>query len=637
MPSRINAPTLTGVYQQAAQRFADLPAFATRGRDGRYHTHTFAEVYEEGLALATALVDLGLRACENVAVVADNRYEWIVSDYGILLAGAADVPRGTDTTSQELAYILGHCDARFVFVENAKTLGKVAQLPGGVGRFAAVVVLEQDGELPRGVMSLADLVSRGRKLRGRGDRRAEERAQAVRSEDLFTIIYTSGTTGTPKGVQLTHGAMASQIRNLPFSLFPGERALSILPIWHSYERVFEMISIAMGVCTYYTSIRTFADDLRMVKPHVMASAPRLWENLYQKLMARVKEMPALRRGLFQAARSSSEAVRNAERFFAGHELDTTGRRLPELLARAFSHAAAWIACQIPHRLLEPVVLAKLRAAVGCDEFRGTISGGGALQPHVDEFFNSIGIPVLEGYGLTETCPVLAVRTWKKLVIGTVGPAYPETEVRIVDLTTGAVLYPGRKRGGGRGLRGEIHVRGPQVMVGYYKDPENTARVLHDGWLNTGDIGMVTFNNCLKILGRSKDTIVLLSGENVEPVPIEGRLTSSPLIDAVMVTGQDQKQLGALIVPSPEGLRAAGFHGNSLSAFAADPAVWDRIETEIKSLINADSGFRAFERITAFRLLEKPFEVGDELTQTLKLRRHVLQEKYRELIAAMHAG
>lgn len=636
MLQRIVPKTLTELYRKAAEAYGERPAFARRGGAAGWETISFTRLYERGLDLAEGFVELGLRPREHVAVFADNCLEWILTDYGVLLAGGADVPRGADSTPAEMKYIAEHSDARLVVAQNAAVLEKLesAGLPRGV----RVVVMHAEEAPPRGALLLAEVEKRGRESRARGSRRAEEAAQSVQPGDLFTIIYTSGTTGTPKGVQLTHAAMASQIRNLPFSLYPGERALSILPVWHSYERVFEMVAISMGVCTYYTSLRTLAEDLKSVRPHVMASAPRLWESLYQKLMARVQQMPAPRRALFHLARKAGCAVHNARRFFRGQELDMHGRSLPESIQRGVAHALRWMIYSPLLALLEPVVLLKLREAVGCGEFRGTISGGGALQAHVDEFFNSIGIPVLEGYGLTESCPVLAVRTWDNLVIGTVGPPYPETEIRIADLHTGEIVYPDRsRRDGGRGRRGEILARGPQLMKGYYKDPEGTARVLREGWLHTGDIGMMTFNGCLKILGRCKDTIVLLNGENVEPVPIENRLTASPLIEACMVTGQDEKHLGALVVPSLEGFRAAGVPAASLAELAEKPAAQALLEKEIRSLVSAEAGFKPFERIACFRMLPKPFEVGQELTATLKLRRHVIAETYAALIREMHRG
>lgn len=634
---RLRVDTLAGLYRQAAETYDNLPAFASRDSKGAFIPTTYRELYEQGIALATALIDLGLQPREHVGLLADNRLEWIIADYGVILAGGADVPRGTDITESEISYILSHADVRVVFIEHLSMLQKFLlvreQLPG----IQTIILMDPAAVAPAGVLKMEDLIRQGRELRAAGDRRAEKRAAGIKPEDLFTIIYTSGTTGTPKGVQLTHLNMASQVRNIPFELKPGDRALSILPVWHSYERVFEMVAISMGACTYYTSLRHIGEDLKTVKPTVMASAPRLWENLYQKLMARIESGPPLKRALFHAARNSTSAVKRAERFFVGQELDLTGRSTGENFRRGVAHAARWILHVGRHRVLDRIVLAKLRDAVGCSEFRGTISGGGALQPHVDEFFNFIGIPVLEGYGLTETAPVLAVRTWKNLVIGTVGQVYPETDIRIVDLNDGRVLYPDfTRKDRGRGLRGEIHARGPQIMKGYYKNPEGTARVLQDGWLNTGDIGMMTFNDCLKILGRSKDTIVLLSGENVEPVPIESRLVHSPLVDHCMIVGQDQKYLSALIVPSMEGFRSAGLKAQNAEEIAGSSEARQLLEKEMRALISAANGFKPFERVVDFRFVPKSFEVGKELTATYKVKRHVITDLYDALIKEMYS-
>jgi long-chain acyl-CoA synthetase len=348
----------------------------------------------------------------------------------------------------------------------------------------------------------------------------------------------------------------------------------------------------------------------------------------------VKSAPPVRQALFHIAYGAMRNVQRARRFFLGQLLDAHGRKFPESAALACKHAVLWALSILPAKLLDGLVLKKLRAVVG-GEFRGTISGGGALQPHVDEFFNFIGMPVLEGYGMTETSPVLAVRTWENLVIGTVGPFFPETQIRIVDLNTGAVLYPdSKRRNEGRGLRGEIHVKGPQVMRGYYKDPEGTARVLRDGWMNTGDIGMVTFNDCLKILGRSKDTIVLLNGENIEPVPIEARLAESAFVDQCMIVGQDRKALGALIVPSLDHFRQAGVEFSSVEELITRSEAQSLVDDDIREFISAASGFKPFERITAWRFVPKAFEVGDEMTSTFKLKRHVITDRYSHLIDEM---
>jgi long-chain acyl-CoA synthetase len=634
---RISAPDLASLFEEAGKRWGDLPAFSTRRADGTFHAVTYGQWYQRSVALAAALIDLGVGSRDHVAILSDNRFEWILADAAVQFCGAADVPRAADVTPGEIAYILDHADVEVAFVENAAVLAKVESVRGSLPKLRHLILIHPCGEDhgPGGnVHALRDLEIRGEELRLKGDRRVEERVAGIRPGDLFTMIYTSGTTGTPKGVQLTHAAMASQIRNLPFMLTSRDRALSILPVWHSYERVFEVISIACGVHTYYTSLRHLGEDLHAVKPTLMVSAPRLWEGLYQRILSKVEKAPLPSRLIFRAARTTADGVRRARSFFLGQEIDLQGRGAVASVLLAIRHAVAWVLCILPSLLLDRIVLAKLRGVVG-GEFRGTISGGGALPPHVDAFFNDIGIPVLEGYGLTESCPVLAVRTWDHLVIGTVGPVFPETEIRIVDPATGAVLYPDpSRRDLGRGKRGEILAKGPQIMKGYYKDPEGTARVLKNGWLATGDLGMVTFNDCLKIVGRCKETIVLLGGENVEPLPIESKLLESPLIDQCMVVGQDRKHLGLLVVPSLSGFAAAGITASDLAALEARPEVTGMLRLEIRRLVGEAAGFKPFERITAFHQLRKPFEVGDELTMTFKLRRHVITEKYDREIEAM---
>lgn len=634
MSDRIYAQNLAEVFRVAAERFRGEPAFAAKNADGQFESITYEALYERGLDLAEALISLGLQAREHVGLLSDNRQEWIECDYGVILAGAADVPRAADVTADEIVYILDHSDARFVFVENARVLGKVQAVRDRLQRVEHLIVMAPDAPVQEGVLRLQDLQEKGARLRAEGSREAEARAAAVRPEDLFTIIYTSGTTGQPKGVQLTHANMCSQIRNLPFPLERRDRALSILPVWHSYERVFEMIAIGNGVCTYYTSLRAVAQDLTEVRPTVMASAPRLWENLYERILSNVKTASPVKQLLFQTAYACKRAVERARLFVKGQELDLEGRSLLESGSLALRRLAAGAVCYLPARILDRVVLRKLRAIVG-GEFRGTISGGGALPPHVDEFFNFIGIPVLEGYGMTETTPVLAVRTWENLVIGTVGPPWPETEVRIVDLSNGSILYPNRKhRGLGCGLKGEIHVRGPQVMRGYYKNPEATDAVLHRGWMNTGDIGMMTYNGCLKILGRSKETIVLLSGENVEPTPIENKLCESPLIAQAIVVGHDAKHLGALIFPNLDEFRKEGFAAETVEELEHHQEAIQRLAPQVRALISDANGFKSFERIAAWRFVPKPFEVGEELTRTFKLKRHVVHEKYADLIESI---
>ncbi len=639
MIGRISEPNLASLFLEAGEQWGDHPAFATRRHDGTFHAVSYRQWRDRSLALATALIELGVAAKSHVAILSNNRFEWILADAAIQFCGAADVPRASDVTDQEIEYIINHADVEVIFVESEAVLAKVEALRESLPKLRHLIVMEwgQDGgkkKSQRSVHQLRDLEIRGEQIRLEGDRRAEERIKAIVPEDLFTLIYTSGTTGVPKGVQLTHAAIASQISNLPFELSPSDRALSILPIWHSYERVFKVISISCGLCTYYTSLRYLAEDLQTVRPTIMVSAPRLWEGLHKKILSRVESGAIFQQILFRAALVSAHAVQRARSFFTGQEIDLTGRGMIHSGVLALCNAVSFLIFILPFLILDRIVLAKLRAVVG-GHFRGTISGGGALPPHVDEFFNDIGIPVLEGYGLTESCPVLAVRCWNKLVIGTVGPFFPGTEIRIVDPVTGEVFYPNPLRSDlGRGMRGEIHAKGPQIMKGYYKDPEGSSRVLRDGWLATGDLGVVTFNNCLKIVGRCKETIVLLGGENVEPLPIESRLLESSLIDQCMMVGQDKKQLGVLLVPSLAGFAEAGMAVPDLSALRNDPEVHALLRAEVQRLICAGTGFKPFERIAFMELLERPFEVGEELTMTFKLKRHVIADRYASRIERM---
>lgn len=635
-PARSHNPrTIIDLYRLAAEKFGDHPAFCTRQPDGSFSAVGFSELYEHGLDLGAALIDLGVNAREHVGLLADNRLEWVVADCGILLAGAADVPRGSDVTFGEIEYILDHADVKVVFVENDAIFEKLHKCRPRLPGLTTVVVMDRRAKLLHGSLSLWDLVEKGRHLRANGCRRIEERITEVHPGDLFTLIYTSGTTGRPKGVMLTHANMVSQVRNLCIRVTPSDRMLSILPIWHCYERVGLMIAVGNGATTYYTSVRTIGEDLKKVKPTIMFSAPRLWESLYQRILHTVHQSSPGKRAMFRVAYFLSRRLRHSAFFIEGRRIDLTGRAWWQSLFTGVVQALVYVVLLFPYLVMDGLVTRKLRAILG-GKFRATVSGGGALPQHVDEFFNYIGVPVLEGYGMTETSPVLAVRTWKKRVIGTVGPAWKETEIRIVSLENGEILYPDRNRpDGGRGLRGEVRVRGPQVMPGYYKDPELTAKVLQDGWLSTGDIGLITFNDCLKLVGRAKETIVLLSGENVEPVPLENKLCESRYIDQCMVIGQDRKHLAALIVTDPAHFKLDGIDLPDRQALIGNPDVERIINREIKTQVSRATGFRPYEMIHAWRLLPKPFEIGDELTPTYKLKRHAIVEKLDHVIREIY--
>ncbi|MCB1174197.1 MAG: long-chain fatty acid--CoA ligase [Leptospiraceae bacterium] len=628
MSTGLQAKNIADLYKRAAESWGDEPAFLTRNKKKEFEAISYKDLYEAGLNLATGLIELGVEARENVALLADNREEWIICDAGILITGAADVPRGTDVTEGDIKHIVPHSGAKVVFVEHKAMLDKILKYKADLPNVQHIILMDKDTPAEGETLHMYDLIEKGKQLRGAGDTRAEERMAQIKPDDLFTLIYTSGTTGAPKGVMLMHSNMVSQVNYNPIPLSRGEKVISILPVWHVFERVFEMMAVNTGMATYYTNTRNLKEDLGLVKPSFMASAPRLWESIYLGIEKKVESGPGVARGLFKAAYYCSRMVKGSWRFLTGKQLDTEGRNSFISLFKGIGHLLRINFFLLPYLLLDTIVLSKIRAATG-GRLKGSVSGGGALPLHVDQFFNNIGIPVLEGYGMTETCPVLAVRTFDELVIGSVGPIWPSTELRLVDISTGNVIYPGPN---GKGKKGEIHVKGPQVMKGYYKNPEATEKVLKDGWMNTGDLGIITFNNTLKIVGRSKETVVLLGGENVEPVPIENKLLQSALVEHCMVVGQDKKFLSALIVPNPE---AMAEYGDSHAAIAANADAQKMMQAEVKTLISAQTGFKSFERVVDCRLLPKPFEVGDELTNIFKLKRHVINEKYHDLIESMY--
>lgn len=635
MSDIIKAENLALLYGQAAERYGSLPAFAIRRSELVWRPVSFREVFEEGLDLATGLIDLGVNARDHVGLFGDNRYEWILADYGVILSGAADVPRGSDVTDAELLYIIEHAGIKVAFVETVELQDKILKLRDRLPGLAEIILLDSKAKPREGVRRLKDVRIAGACLRREGDRRAEERIAGIRPDDLFTLIYTSGTTGHPKGVMLTHANMASQIRNIPAIHACTDRVLSVLPIWHIFERVIEMYTISFGGCTYYSSILTLADDMKNVEPTFMASAPRLWEKLHERIIQNVKASHPVRQILFHIAYFLARQYKTSEAYIKGKHLQLLQETWWKRLFLLPFHIVRWLVVLPWFGFFNAAVLERIRLGAG-GSLRNTISGGGALPVHIDRFFNFVGIPVLEGYGMTETSPVISVRPADNLVVGTVGPPIPETRLRIVDQETGEILYPDPSLAAeGRSKRGEIWVNGPQVMKGYYKDPDLTAQTLHNGWLRTGDIGVMTHNNCLKILGRSKSTIVLSSGENVEPEPIEMHLQQSRFIDYCMIVGQDKKHLGALIVPGLEGFRQSGFTETSVEELTKNPRAYEIIRAEIRRINTPSNGFRRFEQIRDFRLLTNGFQVGHEMTNLYKIKRHVVEKKFRHVIDELY--
>jgi long-chain acyl-CoA synthetase len=629
------AETLTARILETCEQYPKMPALMVRGDAEIFSSITYRQFQEDIESLALGFMDVGVKPGDHVGLISDNRVEWILSDLALLGIGATDVPRGSDITVQELEYILSHAECRTVLVENPAVLAKLLQIRERLREIRTIVVLDErykGGE--EGVLPLDAIIQKGRKEREHHRKRFLERVEAGASTDLATIIYTSGTTGTPKGVMLAHSNLMHNVRIIPdyIGVEPGDVFMSILPPWHIFERTVEYVVLAAGATLAYSrpQRQILLKDLAMVRPQYMASVPRVWEGIYKGVMNNVRQQSDTKKKMFNFFVGIGKAYAEAQRVVDDREAHF--RPQPswyQSLRKA--RARTKLATLKPlHRLADKKVFSAIREKTG-GRLTRPVSGGGALQPHVDEFFDTIGIRILEGYGLTETSPVVSARQPSRPVLRTIGPPIPETEVEIRDLhQPEKVLPPGQK--------GLVFVRGAQVMQGYYKDQEATERVLgDDGWLNTGDIGRLTIDGLLQIVGRAKDTIVLLGGENIEPAPIEAKLQESPYISQAMVVGQDRKVLAALIVPEWDALSEAA-QGLGITAEGAallkEEQVIQLYQEEIRGLISAANGFKVFERISQFRFIEKEFKVGAELTHTLKKRRSVIRDRYAKLIDGM---
>lgn len=625
--------TLPLLLENIAATYPDNTAQLSKDATGVFHARSWQQLVAEVDAFAAGLRGLGVARGDHVGLISENRAEWFVTDLAIMSIGAIDVPRGNDTTPQELAFILGFADVRTVVVENRSQLEKLLSVAEELTQTARVIVLEdlpEEGVPHPPSLSLTDygaVVADGRvRLEENPDQIRTERSQGD-GTDTATIIFTSGTTGEPKGVMLSHENFLHQVQNVPLLIHVGadDIWLCVLPVWHSFERIMQYVAMGRGSALAYSKPigKIMLEDFQKVRPTWMASVPRIWEAIRAGIYRNVNKQSVVSRSLFHFFVAVGGTWASLRDMFFG--------RLPRFHKRLRALDAAIAA--LPLLLITPLklvgdllVFRKIRAKLG-GRFQAGISGGGALPSQVDRFFSAAGILLLEGYGLTETAPVLGVRAQDHPVPGTVGPVFPGTEIRLVD-EQGAPLPPG--------TQGRVLARGPQIMKGYYKRQDLTDAMINpEGWLDTGDLGMLTWDNELKITGRAKDTIVLRGGENVEPAPIEEKLRESEYIAQVMVVGQDQKFLAALIVPEFEAL-AAWARGESIltserEGLVQEVAVRQLINQEIARLVNAQSGFRSFEQVNRFALLPEDFQIGQELSAKQEIKRHVIAERYQHEI------
>ena len=603
---------------------------ALQAVDAPHATHperfTYNELSRRIAAAAAGFRSLGIHEGEVVGLFAENSPRWLIADQGLMRAGAADAVRGASAPVEELRYILEDSHAVALVVQNAD-LWKRLELPGNLRRqLRFVLQLEGDAQ-DQDVICWADFLAAGAGHRAPDPTAGRDVASAAST--TATILYTSGTTGQPKGVPLSHANLLHQMRCLSCVARPepGEPVLSVLPIWHAYERSAEYYFFSCACSQSYTTIKQLKRDLPRVKPVVMVTVPRLWEAVQAGFEDVLKTFPSSRQRLLRSALGNSSAYCLARRQRRNLMLrPVSGRK--RLMAR-LQTTWRWPA----HALASKLIWPKLRLQLSGGQLRFPINGGGAIAPHVDSFFEAVGIELLVGYGLTETSPVVSCRRPWRNIRGSSGQPLPDTEFRIVDAETRQPL----------GFRecGVVLVRGPQVMGGYLRRPEATAKVLDaDNWFDTGDLGMLLPDGSVVLTGRAKDTIVLSSGENVEPAPLEEELVSSPLVEQVMLVGQDQRQLAALVVPRHEAMLVWGEEqGLSLTAdLGGTPGDHDLrrlLRGELNRLLSARVGSRSDERVMGV-VLVAPFTLENGLlTQTLKQRRDRISDRDRESIAALY--
>ena len=628
----INLPLL---FKLRAESCPDLTAQASKDKRGTFRTYSFKTVYEEILTFASALQDIGITKGSHTALISDNRKEWLIADFALLSLGAVDVPRGCDSTAAELQYIISFADCSYGIFENTAIVDKVLQKKPSL--LKKVIVFEDltSDEIDRCVQAGVEvydyrsLMACGKKLPLSRRTEIETGMSDIKGSDIATIIFTSGTTNTPKGVMLTHRNYMAQLEVVDkvLTVKPGDMWLSVLPVWHSFERVVQYIAITLksGIAYSKPAANIMLADLEAVKPQWMCGVPRLWEAFANGVYRSMRKEGGIKLSLFMFFIGVGKHFARAKELISGRVCRYTQRsRVRDFLTGIFPYIALY-----PLYILGDVLIyRKIKKKLG-GNITAAISGGGALPADIDDFYRAINLTLLEGYGITEAGPVLSVRDCIKPRPGCVGIIYPSAEISIRDENNSSSELP-------PGKLGLIFARGDQIMKGYYKRPDLTSEIIDkDGWLNTGDLGMLSLDNEIKITGRAKDTIVLSGGENIEPLGLEKALTASPYIETAFVTGQDERYLGALIVPDK----------NAVCAFAAEQMLFNidyndllqnkqiqmLIQNEIKRLIHVSNGFRPCEYIYGFELLADSFIVGRELSAKQEFMRHKITEIYKDKI------
>jgi long-chain acyl-CoA synthetase len=590
--------TLTQLFFETLDRFQRPDAYQVR-RDGRYQKIPHATVLERVRRLALGMRELGLARGDRVAILSENCPEWAFADWACLTLGIADVPVYPTLPAEQIPHILSNSGAVAIFVSTPAQAEKIARIRADAPLLRHVITFGAE-KSPGVDLALADVEARGAAVDSPA-RAAQWRAEAlsVRPGDLATLIYTSGTTGLPKGVMLTHDNIYSNVcatrTKLPF--YGDDVALSFLPLSHIFERTGDYLFWATGTSIAYAeSIDTVPINMQEVRPTFCMSVPRLYEKMYARVFENALSGGWAKKQVFFWARRVAE--RWADQKLAGHE-----PRGP---------------LSLQYALAQRLVFGKLLARTG-GRLRFFVSGGAPLASEINKFFFSAGLVILEGYGLTETSPVISVNTPDAFRIGTVGKLVDGVEATIA-------------------ADGEILTRGPHVMAGYYNNPEATSEAIDtEGWFHTGDIGVLE-DGFLRITDRKKDIIVTAGGKNVPPQPIESKVKTNKYVSQAVMLGDKRKFLVLLVVPNWDQLEKWAGYQNIIwtqrSQLLEMPTIRAKMEKEVYEEL---SGLARFETPKKIALLEHDFSVErGELTPTLKVKRRVIERDYKALIDSLYA-
>ena len=569
-------------------------------RDGEWLSISSEEMISRIENVAIGLHSLGLRSGDKVAILAANSPEWTITDAGCQFAGVIDVPIYTTLAPQPVQYILNDSGSRFLFLDTRDAYDRIAEILPECTAIEKIIFFDSPPPDLDHVISLAELESAGAEIRGENPKLLSEIRRSMKLEDVATLIYTSGTTGEPKGVMLTHSNILSNVIDAgeKYDFSPHDVCLSVLPLTHVFERSAMYLYIFNGMSVYYAeSVEKVPENLKEVRPTIFVGVPRIFEKVY----AKAKLAAALSGGLKE--KIFDWAIEVAKEFAMTQDNGVE----PSL----------WL--RLKHAIADRVVFNKLRAFFG-GRLRACITGGASLPDEIFLIFTGAGIAIMQGYGLTETSPVITSSNPQAVKLGTVGRPIHNVQVRIAS-------------------DGEVEAHGPGVMLGYYNKPDATRDVFtDDGWFKTGDIGEIDSDGFLRITDRKKELFKTSGGKYIAPSPIEQMIRSSRFVSQAVLIGNERKFASALIVPNFEMLESyvklKNLGAKSPTEMCSHPRILDLIERQVAA---ATSGLSRFETVKKIALLDKELSVeGGEMTPTLKIKRRVVEQKYKDVIERMYS-